>query len=195
MACASVWAKAKAFCCRWRVVSATTRHRQQNAFAFAQTDAHANYGSLGGAVIDASGAVVGMVVMLGPDDERWPWAINSGVALFADSSTIMRALPELEQGTSTRHAPVVGLGVGIAPTHDGGIRINHIEPGTGAADAGLKAGDVIQSVDGIEVSGHMGMSRILVRHHEGDTVTVVVRRDNQPLSFMVVLKPFGVRPE
>ena len=59
----------------------------QSEFAFHQTDAMANYGNLGGPVIDITGSVVGMLVLLGPN-EQWPWLINSGVSLFVDSATI-----------------------------------------------------------------------------------------------------------
>lgn len=173
------------------VVSATTRRREQNDALFAQTDAHANYSSLGGAVIDAGGAVVGMPVLLGPDDDVQPWAINSGVALFVDSSTMLRALPLLKQGMSTRKAPIVGLGVQLRPAADGHLDIVHVTKGTGAEAAGLKVGDSIRQADGVDVTSHLVLSRILVRHRAGDHIDVLVVRAGEPLTVPVEIKAFG----
>jgi S1-C subfamily serine protease len=100
------------------VISAANRQDRRTGIAFAQTDAHANYGNLGGAVVDADGAVVGMLVLLGPHEQRWLSAheerwlgaheehwlgqLNSGVALLVDSAAIRQALPTLIKGQSTK---------------------------------------------------------------------------------------------
>ena len=173
------------------VVSATTRRTQQNDAMFAQTDAHANYSSLGGAVIDAAGAVVGMPVLLGPDDDAQPWAINSGVALFVDSSTMLRALPLLKQGMSTRRAPIVGLGVQLRPSADGHLAIQRVTKGTGADAAGLLPGDVLHKADGVDVTSILVLSRVLVRHRAGDRIEVQAQRAGEPLIVQVEIKAFG----
>jgi S1-C subfamily serine protease len=172
------------------VVSATARRRRQNTTVFAQTDAHANYGSLGGAVIDAGGQLVGMVVMLGPDDERLPWAINSGVAMFADSAAVLRVLPGLIQGKSIRSAAIVGLGVVFDPPLDLPLRVRTVEQGTGAEAAGIKPGDLLIAIDGKEISSLAIIARTVLRHREGDHVTLVVRRAGTELTVEVELRTF-----
>jgi serine protease Do len=172
------------------VVSATARRRRQNTTVFAQTDAHANYGSLGGAVVDAGGQLVGMVVMLGPDDERLPWAINSGVAMFADSAAVLRVLPGLIQGKSIRSAAIVGLGVVFDPPLDLPLRVRTVEQGTGAEAAGIKPGDLLIAIDGKEISSLAIIARTVLRHREGDHVTLVVRRAGTELTVEVELRTF-----
>ena len=179
------------FTCTTGVVSTTTRRTQQNDAVFAQTDAKANYGSLGGPVIDSLGAVVGMMVMLGPDSENWPWAINSGVALFVDSATITRALPRLKEGTSTKHAAIVGLGVQLKYQEGGRPTITGVTKGTGAEEAGIQSGDVLLKVDGFDAASHQAVSRALIRHHAGDKVEVVVERAGQPVTMQVEIRAFG----
>jgi serine protease Do len=178
------------FTCTTGVVSTTTRRLAQNDAVFAQTDAMANYGNLGGAVVDGLGALVGMVVMLGPDDD-WPWAINSGVALFVDSATVLRALPRLREGASTRRAPIIGLGVQMRYTEGMRPLITGVTAGTGAEAAGIKAGDVLVSVDGFDAGSHQAVSRALIRRQAGDRVEVVIERDGKAMTVQVEIKAFG----
>jgi S1-C subfamily serine protease len=179
------------FTCTTGVVSSTTRRMQQSDAVFAQTDAMANYGSLGGAVVDAVGAVVGMVVQLGPDGDDRPWAINSGVALFVDSASIARALPRLREGTSTRRAPIVGLGVQLKYGPSGKPVITGVTPGTGAAEAGIKPGDVLLKVDGFDAASHRAVSRALIRHRAGDRVDVLLERDGAQMTLAVEIRAFN----
>lgn len=173
------------------VVSATARRRAQNEYTFAQTDALANYGSLGGAVVDAAGAVVGMVVMLGPNGRSLPWAINSGVALFVDSTTLLRVLPELTAGNSVKRAPVIGMGVGLS--HRPGIKplVISVAPGTGAEAAGIQRGDVLLEVDGFDAVNHQAISRALLKHRQGDKVPVKIQRGMEIIELQIEIRSFA----
>ena len=170
------------------VISATARRRQLATTEFAQTDARVNYGSLGGAVVDAGGALVGMVVMLGPHDERMPWAINSGVAMFADSAAVLRVLPGLIQGRTTRTPARIMLGVIFDDPVDGHIIIKVVDKEGGAAAAGIQTGDQLLSIDGREMLSIATVQRTVLRHHEGDRVAVVLRRDGKELTRTVELR-------
>jgi S1-C subfamily serine protease len=176
------------FTCTTGVVSTTTRRMAQNEAVFAQTDARANYGNLGGAVVDGLGAMVGMVVMLNPEAD---WGLNSGVALFVDSATITRALPRLKDGTSTKRAPIVGLGVQLKYLTEGRPTITGVTKDTGAAEAGIQAGDVLLKVDGFDAASHQAVSRALIRHHVGDKVEVVVERAGEQKTVAVEIRAFG----
>ena len=173
------------------VVSATDRRMAQSEFAFHQTDAMANYGNLGGPVIDITGSVVGMLVLLGPN-EQWPWLINSGVSLFVDSATLRRVLPDLIAGKGTESMRTLGLGVGLeVDKKTNAVVITKIILGTGAADAGLEVGDQFVTIDGKSVSSPIAISRILVRHHVGDRIAITVLRDGAEKTLQVELRTFG----
>ena len=173
------------------VVSATDRRQEQAEFGFHQTDAMANYGNLGGPVIDAAGAVVGLVVKLGPDDD-WPWLINSGVALFVDSATVRQVLPQLIAGRSSTQPRTVGLGVRMQfDTASRMLEIKEVIAGTGAAQAGVMPGDLLARIDGLAVTRVIDVTRLLVRHRAGDQIEVVLRRLGEDTTLLVELKAFG----
>jgi|GEM_PF-6822105 len=169
------------------VISALDRRLSQGEFALAQTDAMANYGNLGGPVIDRQGAVIGLMVLLGPAGPQ-PWFINSGVAPFVDVAAIRRALPGLSAGTSVDQARIIGLGISFDRDS---LRILRLVEGAGAATAGIQVGDLLQAIDGQTVRKPEDVSRILVRHRAGDTVALRVARAGEDLQINVVLQPFG----
>jgi S1-C subfamily serine protease len=179
------------FTCTTGVVSTIARRQQQTDTMFVQTDAMANYGSLGGAVVDVAGAVVGMMVLLGPDGENLPWAINSGVALFVDSGAILRALPMLREGKTTRRAPIVGLGIQMSYRRGEHPLITGVTADTGAAMAGIMKDDILMSVDGIEAMSPIAVTRALIRHRIGDVVPVTVERNGDKVTVQVVIRAFS----
>lgn len=168
------------------IVSATDRFfGHPRPYPLGQTDALANYGSLGGALIDVDGRMVGLLIKIGP---TYPWAINSGIALYADSGSIALVLPQLAQGISTAESQRVGIGITQAHWQKGAVVVGGVLPGTGAADAGLRPGDRIVAVDGRALQGEDDLTRILVRHRLGDRVTLSLERDDELLQREVELR-------
>ena len=168
-------------------VSCTQRRLEQSGSGFLQIDARTNYASLGGAVIDRAGTIIGLVVKSGPEA---PWLINSGVTLAVDGATIANALPGLLAGTSRERLPILGLGV-VLTAEDGVLLLRRITAGTGAAAAGLRDGDVLVAVDGHAVTSPQAVSRILLRHRAKDAVPVDIRRRGKIQTLTVVLQEFG----
>ncbi len=116
-----------------------------------QTDAQLNLGSSGGALLNLRGEMIGLTTSLAALSgyER-----SAGYAIPVDD-TFRRLVDALKRG---REAEFGFLGV--APeslTADEvrqgqrGARVRRVEPGTPADLAGLRAGDVITAVDGVEV--------------------------------------------
>ncbi|HEY0898065.1 MAG TPA: PDZ domain-containing protein, partial [Sphingobacteriaceae bacterium] len=60
--------------------------------------------------------------------------------------------------------------------------------GSAAAVAGLKAGDVIKRIDGVEVSSSAEFSERIGRHRPGDKVSLSYLRGSKTFSTQVVLK-------
>jgi S1-C subfamily serine protease len=168
-------------------VSCVGRRLDPANVSYLQIDARANFASLGGAVVDENGRIVGMVVRADPES---PWKINSGVTLAIDGATIAKALPELQAGTSRRHLRRLGLGV-VLRNADDLLAIAKVVPGTGAAQAGLQAGDLLVSIDGKPSASIPAVTRALMRHRAGDRVRVEVRRGGRPLACDLELREFG----
>lgn len=72
-----------------------------------------------------------------------------------------------------------------------GLRLGAIVPGTGAARAGLREGDVLVRMGDISINGFDDLRKALARQAPGDTVRVVFLRDGQDQAIPVTL---GTRP-
>jgi regulator of sigma E protease len=70
-------------------------------------------------------------------------------------------------------------------------RLGDVNPGSGAAAAGIKAGDRLVSIGGSEIGGWQDVVLSIGRYQPGDEVTVVVSRDGKTLVLQATL---GKRP-
>lgn len=89
--------------------------------------------------------------------------------------------------TSTPSRPRGYLGVSLARGTDEGVRVARVNSGSGAAKAGLKAGDVIVKIDDIEVDGSTALVRKLNASKPGDKVQLVIRRKEDEKSLEITL--------
>ncbi len=125
------------------IVSALGRGLSLEGFEdFIQTDAAVNPGNSGGALVDMEGRVVGLcTAIIGP-------GANIGIA-FAVPIDLARAVMEQLVEFGEMRRPRVGIelvdlsAAMIADLGHGGAMVYRTTPGSAAALAGLKAGDVI----------------------------------------------------
>jgi len=138
-----------------------------------QTDAAINPGNSGGALVDSSGRLVGIntaIASLGSSTGPGG-SIGLGFAIpVAEAKSVAEALMAGEQPT---HAV---LGVNVQSTEDGAL-LQGVTPDGAAAEAGLRAGDVLLRIDDRVVEGGSSLAGIVRSFEPGDTVTVTYRRD------------------
>lgn len=161
------------------VCSARGRRLPGVAWPLLQTDALANYGSLGGPVLNHRGEAVGVIVHLGPHEQR-PWLVNSGVALISDAVAIQRVLPDLIAGVSTTQPQVVRLGVRLA--EDDSLTVLAVAPDSAAAAAGVQNGDRLVAYNGQALASHGDLGHALRRLRPGDTVALGLLRGDDTLT-------------
>ena len=160
---------------------------------FIQTDAAINPGNSGGALVDLSGAVVG---------------VNSAIATsgtgtyigygFAIPINLAKAVAKdlIANGKVNRGY----IGINISEVDDAiakslgmnkpkGIIIQGVLENSAAAEAGLKEGDVILSVDGRDINAPNQLQGYVASQTAGTTITLKIFRDGNIIEKKVTLKP------
>ena len=153
-----------------------------------QTDAAINHGNSGGPLIDSSGKVVGTNVQIAVGDQA-SGSINAGVGFAVPSNTVKTVADDLIAGRTVQHAY---LGVSVGDSASGtGAQVGTVRAGSPAAAAGLKQGDVITAVDGVEVTSANQLTAAVTEHEPGDTLELTVTRNGSTLHLTAKL---GTRP-
>jgi putative serine protease PepD len=151
-----------------------------------QTDAPINPGNSGGPLLNASGQVIGVnsqIATAGASNG------SVGIGFAVPSNTVREVLPQLERGAAPEHAY---LGVSTSAAPNGGAQVAEATSGGPAADAGIRAGDVITEVDGDAVRDPEDVAQAIDDNRPGDRVEVKVQRGGSEHGFEVTL---GQRPE
>ncbi len=143
-----------------------------------QTDAAINHGNSGGPLLDAAGAVIGINAQIESDSGG-----NDGVGFAIPSSTVKKVAGGLIQNGSVKHA-YLGVQLGDAA---GGAQVGGVTAGGPAADAGLRAGDVVTAIQGKKVASSDALVAAINDHAPGDEVTLSVRRDGDSRELQVKL--------
>jgi S1-C subfamily serine protease len=145
-----------------------------------QTDAAINPGNSGGALVDTAGRVIGVTTAVA-GGQRGTQAENIGFAIRSD--TVVKALPDLRAGRNvaggSRSNPTAFLGVQLSDTGGTGALVGAVEPGSPAADAGLRAGDVITTADRTSIGSAADLQAVIGRHKPGDRISLSWRPGGQ----------------
>jgi putative serine protease PepD len=153
-----------------------------------QTDAPINHGNSGGPLLNASGRVIGVNTQIQSDSGG-----SDGVGFAVPSSTIQHVAAELAAGKKVTWA-YLGLDIQDASTAtdaSAGALAGAVTPGTPAARAGLKQGDVIVRMGGATISSSEDLGMVLDSKRPGDTIKVIYLRGGKSHTVSVTL---GTRP-
>ncbi len=174
------------------VISALNRSIEigERKFNLIQTDAAINPGNSGGALVNADGVVVGI------NSAKLAVQGVEGIA-FAIPITTARPIIQslIEKGKVIR--AYLGVGVldknsaaqyGYSLNMEKGLFIAKIDPGGPAAKAGLKEGDIIQTIGGSEVNSVADLRSILDAQMVGSKIALGVVRRGTPLTVDVLLE-------
>ncbi|WP_347059593.1 trypsin-like peptidase domain-containing protein [Blastococcus sp. HT6-30] len=148
-----------------------------------QTDAPINPGNSGGALVDASGALVGINTAIASTGAGG--SIGLGFAIPID--TVTRIAEQLISTGSAVHAT---LGVNARSVTDGtrdGALVLNVEPGSPAAQAGIREEDVIIAVDDTPVGSSEELAVAVDARRPGDQVTVELVRGGRSRTVEVTL--------
>jgi serine protease Do len=144
---------------------------------FIQTDAAINPGNSGGALVTTDGKLAGINTAI---YSRSGGSVGIGFAIPANlarrvvegalggGSVKLAWIGADGQPVTAEIAQSIGLG------RPGGVLLKNVFPGGPAANAGLRSGQVIESVDGTEVDDMQGLNYRIATHKAGDIVHVHV---------------------
>ena len=79
------------------------------------------------------------------------------------------------------------LGINVSVTPESEIQLTYVEPEAAAAKAGLKVGDIIYSIDGIEFQRRNGGLFQHLREKIDQSVKVVIKREGQHVELNLIV--------
>ncbi len=148
-----------------------------------QTDAAINTGNSGGALLNSNGEVIGINSVK---------ISASGVEGLGFAIPINDAKPIVDQLMTygyVKGRPYIGIsGIDISDTMSNyynlpkGVYISAVGSGSAAEKAGIKVGDVITQMDGKTIESMSDVEDVKAKHKAGDTVSVVIKRNNSTLT-------------
>lgn len=168
------------------IISAKGRQIRSNPFdSFLQTDASINPGNSGGPLLNLAGEVVGINAAIIANGQGIGFAIPSNMA--KDIINTLRTDRKVSRGW---------IGVTIQTLDDNGAKALGLPNAKGAligdviaenpaAEAGMKPGDVILSLDGAPVDDSGDLSRKIAAYKPGDAVKVKVWRNGSEKTLTV----------
>lgn len=163
--------------------------------AFIQTDAAINPGNSGGALVNTGGQLVGINSAIASQTGSY-----AGYAFAIPVNLAKKILDDLKAYGAVKRG-VLGVAFpapltedrfftqkGLDPASVKGVYITGVQGGSAAAAAGLKEGDVIQSIDGVPLRSSTEFSERIARHKPGDAVVLTYLRGRDTASTKATLK-------
>lgn len=159
--------------------------------SFIQTDAAVNPGNSGGALVNTMGELVGINAAIASGTgyySGYSFAIPANIVRkvagdLVEYGTIQRgflgvSIRELDSKLAEEQGIIDIRGVYVADVTDNGA----------AKETGIRTGDIIISIEGVEVNSTSELLGLIGQHKPGDKVSLAVKRGNKNLNFDVTLK-------
>ena len=159
-----------------------------------QTNTAINEGNSGGPLFNMYGQVIGITNM----KMMSSYSSIEGIGFAIPSNNVVKLVNLIVREGSVTGRPSIGITVGVIPEEarerygeklpaSGGLYISAVSEGSDAAEKGLRAGDVIMKVDGVEVSTTAEISQMKEELSVGDTMTFTIWRDGEIFDVDVAL--------
>ncbi len=154
----------------------------ESCSSMVQTDAAINPGNSGGALVDRNGSVVGINVSIFSTS-----GANDGVGFAVPADIAVDYAEAIISGDPIETALLGVTGDNVDTEGQAGAVITQVNPGTGAAEAGLQPEDVIVGFDGVPINGIQDLQAQVRAHQPGETVEMIVLRNGDEIRLTVTL--------
>jgi Do/DeqQ family serine protease len=163
--------------------------------SFIQTDAAINPGNSGGALVNTNGELIGINSAIASQTGSY-----AGYAFAIPVNLAKKILDDLKKYGAVNRG-ILGVAFpspsdeeryfkqqGIAPGTVNGVYITNVMNKSAAAEAGLKEGDIIQSIDGTQLASSTEFSERIARHRPEDVIKLTYLRDGKSKTVSATLK-------
>ncbi len=150
--------------------------------SFLQTDAAVNPGNSGGALVNTRGQLIGINAAIASNTGSY-----SGYSFAIPSNIARKVVNDLMQFGRVQRA-YLGADVAEVDAETArkygfsdvkGVLVTSVNQSGAAFDAGIDAGDVILSIDELEVNSSSRMLEIIAEHRPGDKVKIQIKRNGK----------------
>jgi len=163
--------------------------------SFIQTDAAINPGNSGGALVNTNGELIGINSAIASQTGSY-----AGYAFAIPVNLAKKILDDLREFGSVKRG-VLGVAFpspsgeeyylkqqGIEPGSINGVYITNVMKGSAAESAGLKEGDIIQSIDGLQLASSSEFSERIARRRPGEEIKITYLRKGKTNTVTAKLK-------
>ena len=188
------------------IISAANREVtvETRTMTLLQTDAAISPGNSGGGLFNASGSLIGIVNAKASsiDAEGLGFAIpvNSVKQVISDLMVHGYVRGRAYLGVYTQNVTLQSENNGwggsqfFGSIFGGGmscVQVSQVVAGSAAEAAGLKTGDLILAVDGVEISSNDTLSSAIAEYNAGDTATLNIQRDGEKIQLSVTFGEYS----
>lgn len=163
--------------------------------SFIQTDAAVNPGNSGGALVNSRGELVGINTVIKSSTGSYV-----GYSFAVPESIVRKVVNDLKEYGVVQRALLgitysyidqdfidrMGKETGIKEV--GGVYVASVVENGAASEAGLRKGDVILAVDGVNLTSPTTLSEQIGKHRPNDKINLSVKRGENVKHFEVVLR-------
>ncbi len=173
------------------IISAKSRDLSgRNTQSFIQTDAAVNPGNSGGALVNTNGDLIGINTAISSRDGSYigySFAVPSNIARkivndIMEYGNVQNGILGVVGGALNSKA-AKELGTDITE----GFYVSEVTEDTGAEKAGIKSGDIIKKIDGVEINKFSDLTGYLKTKSPNDVVDVTLIRDDDEKVLPVTL--------
>jgi len=159
--------------------------------SFIQTDAAVNPGNSGGALVNTAGELVGINTAIYSQTGNY-----AGYSFAVPSSIVSKVVTDLKQYGTVQRAllGIMGGDVNAEVVEQKELKVNEgvfvseVSKEGAAEEAGIRAEDVITSINGVSVKTMAQLQEQIARFRPGDKVKVVVDRKGEAKTFTCTLR-------
>jgi serine protease Do len=160
--------------------------------SFIQTDAAINPGNSGGALVNTKGELIGINAAIASHTGSY-----EGYGFAIPINLAKKVLNDIEKYGAVKRGYVGVSFQTLTPdaaeqlhiTATSGLYVNEVIPGSGAEQAGIKKGDIIDKVEGVPAYESSDLEERVGRLQPGDKIRLSVLRDGAEKNFTVTLHP------